>query len=248
MKALALIAFIFGMVSAEAAEVHVMISGGFAEAYGRLVALFTERTKHTVVTARGPSMGETPQAIPNRLRRGERADVIIMVDSELRGKVLAGSEVAVAKANIGVAVRAGAPKPDISTLDAFRRAMLEARSVAYSDSASGVYLANVVFHRLGIVEQMKGKARMIPADPVAAVVARGEAELGVQTLSALVPVPGIDIVGILPAEIQKATVFAAGIASAAKEPEAAGALIDFLTSSAAAPVIRQAGMEPLGAR
>ena len=248
MKALALIAFILGMVSAEAAEVHVMISGGFAEAYGRLVALFTERTKHTVVTARGPSMGETPQAIPNRLRRGERADVIIMVDSELRGKVLAGSEVAVAKANIGVAVRAGAPKPDISTLDAFRRAMLEARSVAYSDSASGVYLANVVFHRLGIVEQMKGKARMIPADPVAAVVARGEAELGVQTLSALVPVPGIDIVGILPAEIQKATVFAAGIASAAKEPEAARALIDFLTSSAAAPVIRQAGMEPLGAR
>jgi len=253
MKALALIAFIFGMVSAEAAEVHVMISGGFAEAYGRLVALFTERTKHTVVTARGPSMGETSQAIPNRLRRGEHADVIIMVDSELDaltkdGKVRAASKAELAKANIGVAVRAGAPKPDISTLDAFRRAMLEARSVAYSDSASGVYLANVVFHRLGIVEQMKGKARMIPADPVAAVVARGEAELGVQTLSALVPVPGIDIVGILPAEIQKATVFAAGIASAAKEPEAAGALIDFLTSSAAAPVIRQAGMEPLGAR
>ena len=155
---------------------------------------------------------------------------------------------AVAKANIGVAVRAGAPKPDISTLDAFRRALLEARSVAYSDSASGVYLANVVFPRLGIVEQMKGKARMIPADPVAAVVARGEAELGVQTLSALVPVPGIDIVGILPAEIQKATVFAAGIASAAKEPEAARALIEFLASSAAAPVIRQTGMEPLGGR
>src|SRR2546421_2572899 len=143
------------MVSAQAAEVHVMISGGFAEAYGRLVPLFSERTKHTVVTARGPSMGDTPQAIPNRLRRGERADVIIMVDSELRGKVLAGTEVALAKANIGVAVRAGAPKPDISTVEAFKRAMLEARSIAYSDSASGVYLANVLFPRLGIAEQLK---------------------------------------------------------------------------------------------
>jgi molybdate transport system substrate-binding protein len=133
-------------------------------------------------------------------------------------------------------------------VDAFKRAMLEAKSIAYSDSASGVYLANVVFPRLGIVEEMKGKARMIPADPVAAVVARGEAEIGMQTLSALVPVPGIDIVGILPAEIQKATVFAAGIASGAKEPEAARALIDFLTSSSAAPVIRHTGMEPLGSR
>jgi len=248
---LALAAVLFGVPSADAAEVHVMISGGFAAAYSRLAEQFGVRTKHVVVTARGPSMGETPQAIPNRLRRGERADIVIMVDSELEalireGKVLAGSKVDLARADIGAAVRAGAPKPDISTVEAFKRALLEARSIAYSDSASGVYLATVVFPRLGIADEIKHKSRMIPADPVGTVVARGEAEIGLQTLSALIPVSGIDIAGILPAEIQKATVFSAGIATGAKEPEAARALIAFLTSSAAAPVIRETGMEPLG--
>jgi hypothetical protein len=109
-----------------------------------------------------------------------------------------------------------------------------------------VYLASVIFPRLGIAEEMRVKARMIPADPVAAVVARGDAEIGIQTLSAMVPVPGVDIVGILPEALQKATVFAAGIAAGAKEPEAGRALIRFLTSSPAAEVIEKTGMQPLG--
>jgi molybdate transport system substrate-binding protein len=194
-------------------------------------------------------MGNTPQAIPNRIARGEPVDVVIMVSSALddlirASKVIGDSRVDLARSRIGMVVRAGAPKPDIATVEAFKRTVLAARSIAYSDSASGVYLSQVLFPRMGIAEQMAGKSRMIPAEPVGAVVARGEAELGFQQISELLPVAGIELVGALPPELQKITVFSAGVAAGAKEPEAGRALIRFLSSNRAAAAIETSGLEP----
>jgi len=238
--------------AAQSAEVKVMISGGMTAAYKELVPQFERATGNTVVTASGPSMGTTQNAIPVRLARGEPADVLIMVGYALgdlikQGKVVADSGVDLARSPIGMVVRAGAPKPDISTVESFKRALLAAKSVAYSDSASGVYVGTEMFERLGIVDQMKPKSRMIPADPVAGVVARGEAELGFQQISELLTVPGVDLVGPLPPEVQKITVFSAGIVVSAKEPEAGRALIKFLASTAAAPVITKSGLDPMAA-
>src|SRR5713101_9005379 len=211
--------------SADAAEVRVMISGGLTAAYNALVPEFERLTGHKVLTAYGPSMGTTVNAIPIRLERGEPADVLIMVgyalgDLVTKGKVIADSRVDLVKSPIGIAVKSGAPKPDISSADALKRALLAAKSIAYSDSASGVYVSTEMFEKLGIADAMKDKARKIPATPVGEIVARGEAELGFQQISEMLPVPGIDIVGQLPPELQKVTVFSAGIASVSKEPTA----------------------------
>jgi molybdate transport system substrate-binding protein len=243
------LAFVLFIADAAAADIKVMISGGFSAAYGELIPAFEQATGDRVETATGPSMGQTPNAIPVRLARGEPADVLIMVGSALadligEGKVVPGSRVDLARSFIGVAVRAGAPKPDISSPEAFKRALLAAKSVAYSDSASGVYVSTVMFQSLGIADEMKGKARMIPAEPVGAVVARGEAEIGMQQVSELLPVAGIDYVGPLPAEIQKVTLFSAGVASGAKEPAAAKLLIQFLSSPAAFATIKKTGLMP----
>jgi molybdate transport system substrate-binding protein len=197
-------------------------------------------------------MGTTANAIPVRLERGEPADVLIMVGYALgeladKGQVIKESRVDLVKSAIGIAVKSGAPKPDISSVDALKRALLAAKSIAYSDSASGVYISTEMFDKLGIAEEMKHKARKIPATPVGEIVAHGDAELGFQQISELKPVPGIDIVGQLPPELQKITVFSAGIASVSKEPEAGKALIKFLASPAAAPVIINSGMEPIAA-
>jgi molybdate transport system substrate-binding protein len=235
-----------------AAEVRVMISGGLTAAFNALVVEFERTTGNKVITAYGPSMGTTVNAIPVRLERGEPADVLIMVgyalgDLASQGKVVAGSRVDLVNSKIGVAVKAGAPKPDISSADALKRALLAAKSVAYSDSASGVYISGEMFNKLGIAEAMKDKAKKIPATPVAEIVARGEAELGFQQISELKPVAGIDIAGPLPDELQKVTVFSAGIASVSKQPEAGKALIRFLASPAARDTIVGSGLEPIAA-
>ncbi len=236
--------------AAQAAELRVVSSGGFAAAYRALLPAYERASGNTVVTEWGPSMGATPQAIPQRLARGEPIDVVIMAGDALgalvkEGKVRAESRVDLARSLIGVAVRAGAQKPDISSSEAVKRALLAARSIAYSDSASGVYLSTELFPRLGIAEAIKDRSRMIPAEPVGRVVARGEAELGFQQMSELLPVAGIDIVGKLPPELQKVTIFSAGIAAAAKEPEAAEALIAFLASPAAEEAVTKSGLEPM---
>jgi molybdate transport system substrate-binding protein len=236
--------------TAAAAEVRVMISGGLTAAYKVLVPEFERATGHTVLTAYGPSMGTTANAIPIRLERGEPADVLIMVGYALgelvkQGKVMAGTRVDLVKSQIGVAVKSGAPKPDIASADAVKRALLAAKSIAYSDSASGVYVSTEMFGKLGIADEMKDKARQIPATPVGEIVARGDAEIGFQQISELMPVPGIDIVGPLPSELQKITVFSAGIASVSKEPDAGKALIKFLASPAASAAIVRSGMEPI---
>jgi molybdate transport system substrate-binding protein len=231
-------------------EVHVMISGDFSAAYDELAPSFERATGHKLVTARGASMGTTAGSIPSRLQRGEPADVLIMVGEALdaltkQGKVVDGSRVDLARSGIGMAVRAGAPKPDISSVDAFKRALLDAKSIAYSDSASGVYLSTVLFPRLGIAEQVRGKSKKIEGTPVGEVVARGEAEIGFQQVSELLAVKGIDFVGQLPAEIQKITTFAIGVATGAKEPDAAWMLMNFLASPAAIAAIKKSGLEPV---
>src|ERR1700730_10489111 len=230
--------------AASAAEFRVMISGGLTAAYNALVPEFERATGHKVLTAYGPSMGTTVNAIPVRLERGEPADVLIMVGYAL-GDLVADSRVDLVKSPIGIAVKSGAPKPDISSADSIKSALLAAKSIAYSDSASGVYVSTEMFAKLGIADEMKDKARKIPATPVGEIVAHGEAEIGFQQISELKPVAGIDIVGPLPDALQKITVFSAGIASVSKEPDAGRALIKFLASPAARETIVNSGLEPI---
>jgi molybdate transport system substrate-binding protein len=243
--------------AAAAADVHVMISAGFYQAYSELAPVFERSSGHHLVTTRGPSLGDSSEAIPNRLKRGEPADVVIGVGASIddlsrQGLVRGGSKVDLARSEIGMVVRAGAAKLDIGTVAAFRRTLLEAKSIAYSDSASGVYLSETLFARLGVAEQVSGKSRKVrgppSGEPVAAVVARGEAEIGFQQVSELIHVPGVSFVGTIPGELQQDTFFSAALANAVSQPEAAAALIRFLASPEAAPTISKAGLAPVSRR
>jgi molybdate transport system substrate-binding protein len=235
---------------AAAEEIQVLTSGAFTAAYLEVIPEFERSTGNKIVTAYGASMGNAPDSIPSRLDRGEPVDVVILADSALdelikRGKVIAGSRVDLVRSSIGMAVRAGAPKPDISTLDALKRTLLQAKSIAYSASASGVYLSHDLFPRLGIEAEIQQKCQRIPSGPVGVAVARGDAEIGFQQISELLPVPGIDYVGPLPPEAQKVTIFSAGIAVGARQPDAARALIKYLASPAVVPAIKKSGLEPV---
>jgi molybdate transport system substrate-binding protein len=237
--------------AARADEIRAMTSGAFTAAYQLLVPEFERTSGHTVLTTYGGSMGAGPNTIPGRLQRGEPADLVIMAAPALddliqQGHVVAGSRVDLVRSRIGMAVRAGAPRPDISTVDALTRALLHARSIAYSSSASGVYLSTELFPRLGIAAQLKAKTRTAQDGPVGALVARGDAEIGFQQISELLPVPGIELVGPLPPGAQQETIFAAGIIAGARAPEQAKALIAFFSSAAAAGIIRKTGLDPIG--
>jgi molybdate transport system substrate-binding protein len=232
----------------QAAELHVMSSGGFTAAYKLLGPKFTASTGNTLDTILGPSMGQSQEAIPNRLERGEHADVVIMVgyaidDLIKQGKVIPGSRVELADSRIGVAVRDGAPKPDISSVDALKETLLHAKSIAYSDSASGVYIERELFKRLGIEDQVKGKAKMVPKIPVASVVANGNYEVGFQQVSELLPVAGATFVGKIPESVQSVTRYAAGIPVGAQHPEEAKALLDYLASPNAQAVVKSTGLD-----
>jgi molybdate transport system substrate-binding protein len=249
MKSTAL-ALLFCLGAASGAEIRVMTSGAFTAAYKELVPQFERSSQNKIVTSYGASMGNAPDSIPMRLERGEPVDIVILARPALdelvkQGKVRPGGRVDLVRSSIGMAVRAGAHKPDIGTLDALKRALLDAKSVAYSDSASGVYLSTEMFERLGIARQMASKSKRIASEPVGAVVARGEAELGFQQISELLPVKGIDYVGPLPPEVQKVTVFSAGIAVGSKNPDASEALLRFLASPQAIPAIVKSGLEPV---
>jgi molybdate transport system substrate-binding protein len=241
--------------AASAADLHVMISAGFYHVYAELGPAFEKASGHHLVTTRGPSMGDSPESIPTRLARGETADVVIL-DGEMadtlasRGLVRADSKVTLAHSIIGMVVRAGAAKPDIGSADAFKKALLGAKSIAYSDSGSGTYLSTTMFKKLGIDDQVMPKSRKVrgppSGEPVAAVVARGEAEIGFQQVSELMHVEGVTLVGAIPAELQPGFTFAGVLTRSAKEPEAATALLRFLTSAEAAAVIGKAGLKPPG--
>ena len=235
--------------AASAAQITVMVSGGFSEALTELAPQFERATGHRIVTVNGASMGGAPDSIPSRLGRGEPADLVIMADTALEalmktGQVRPESRTDLVSSAMGMVVRKGAPRPDISSVDALKRALLAAKSIAYSASASGTYLSTDLFPRLGIWEQIKGKSKRIESERVAVVVARGDAEIGFQQISELLPVRGADFVGPLPPGAQRVTVFSAGIVVNSKNPDVAKALIKFLTSPSAAPVITKTGLEP----
>jgi molybdate transport system substrate-binding protein len=231
-----------------AAELHVLISGGFSAAYNKLGPEYTKATGNKLVTEHGPSMGKTPEAIPNRLARHEPADVVIMVGYALddlikQGMVDPASRVELADSAIGMVVRKGQPKPDISTEAALKKTLLGAKSIAYSDSASGVYIQNELFKKLGIEAQVKSKATMVPKIPVASQVADGKYQLGFQQVSELLPVPGVTFVGKIPASVQSITRFAGGVPVGAAHPKEAAALLKYLSSPQAAPVVKSTGLD-----
>jgi molybdate transport system substrate-binding protein len=246
--ALALVAGLGLSAVAEAEEIRVMTSGGFTAAYKVLGPKFAASTGNTLDTTFGPSMGKTPEAIPNRLARGEKADVVIMVGYALddlikQGKVDPASRVELADSRIGLVVREGAPKPDISSVDGLKKTLLDAQSVAYSDSASGVYIGSQLFKRLGIEDQLKPKSKMIPKIPVGSVVATGDYQLGFQQVSELLPVPGVSFVAKIPESVQSITRFAAGIPVGAQHPAQAKALLEYMASSAAQPDVKATGLD-----
>jgi len=230
-------------------EIRVMTSGASAAAYLALVPEFERTTHHTLKTD-AISNGVGADAIPVRVRNGDPVDVVMLARAALDdlikdGKIVADSRVDLARSSIGLAVRAGAPKPDIGTVDALKRLLLQAKSVAYSASVSGTYLSNELFPRLGIAKEMTVKSIRVEREPVGNLVARGEAEIGFQQISELLPVKGITFVGPLPGDAQRVTVFSAGIAAGSKHPEAARALIAFLASPAGIHAMKASGLDPI---
>jgi molybdate transport system substrate-binding protein len=234
---------------AGADEIHVLSSGATSPAYLELVPLFERQTGHRLVTD-AIATGLGAAAIPARIRRGEPGDVVLTAAATIdelikEGRVAADSRVDLARSSIGLAVRKGAKKPDLSTVDALKRTLLEARSVAYSAQVSGLYLVNELFPRLGVAEAIAKKSRRAENEPVGEIVARGDAEIGFQQISELLAVKGVDYVGPLPGDAQRTTVFAAGVLTASRHPEAARALVRFLRTPEAARVMKQSGLEPL---
>jgi molybdate transport system substrate-binding protein len=230
----------------------VLISGGFSGPYEQLVTQF-ERTAGTQVkTGSGSSQGTGPQTIAAQLARGVPADVVILSREGLTelmkaGRIAAGSDRDLARTPIGAAVRTGAPKPDVSTVEAFKQAVLKARSVAVPSSTSGIFLMEEVFPKLGIAGRVNVKATP-RGTGAAALVAAGEADLGLLPVSEILHAKGVDLVGVIAEEIQLHQIFAAAIVAGSKNPEAGGRLIAFLTSAPAGATIRNFGMEPLGNR
>jgi molybdate transport system substrate-binding protein len=235
--------------SAASTEIIMMTSGGFAAVSDDLKPGFERSSRYKVRTVYGSSMGGASDSIPSRLSRGEPVDVVVLARPALdqlvaQGKVVPGSQVDLVHSLIGLSVKKGAPKPDISTVEAFKRALLDAPSIAYSASASGTYYETEMLKKLGIEEQVKPKSKRILSERVATVVARGDAAIGLQQVSELLPIEGADFVGTIPKEVQQVTTFSAGISTTARQPEAAKELVRYFTSAAAAPTIRKGGLEP----
>jgi molybdate transport system substrate-binding protein len=226
----------------------VIISGGFSASYRQLLPEFEASTGIGVTTLSGASQGKGPETIAAQLGRGVGADVVILSREGLAelfaaGRILAGTDVDLARAALGAAVRAGAPRPDIGTVAAFRQALLSARVVAVPASTSGIYLTTELFPRLGLAGELK--TRITPrGSQSAALVASGEADIAVQPTSELVREPGLDFLGPIPAELQLVQTFCAAIVAGSKEVEAARRLTGFLASGRAAAAIRENGMEP----
>jgi molybdate transport system substrate-binding protein len=239
------IAALLVLPAASFAQLNVIVSGGFSAAYRELLPEFEKAAGVTVTTASGSSQGNGPNTIGAQLRRGAPADVVIMskeglADLIAEGRIPRGTEIDLAQTPVGVSVRAGAPKPDISTVDAFKQTLLRANSVTFTSSTTGIYLTTKLFPRLGIADEI---AKKLTTTGVAAV-AKGDAEIAVQPVSELIHFPGADFVGTIPAEIQYISVFSAALVTGSKEPDAAKRLIAFFASEKAAAAIRNSGMEP----
>lgn len=229
--------------------VHVMSSGGFREAYDALGPQFEAATGIRLQSTYGSSSGSSPTSIPSRLAAGEPADLIILSRPSLdalieRGDVVGDSRTDLADSILGLVVRTGTVHPDISTPDAFIATVLAAESIGFSTSMSGDYLSTDLFPRLGIWDQLAPKSG--PVDEVGTSVANGDIEIGIQQVSALLGVDGVDYVGPLPEEFQNPSTFSAGITSSAANPEDALRLLDYLRSEEAAETINTAspGLRP----
>jgi molybdate transport system substrate-binding protein len=229
---------------AGAVEIKVISTQAPEEAYRELVPQFEKASGHKVTTVFTGTLD-----LQKRIAAGETYDLIIMagpaIDDFIKsGTVVPGSRVNIAKSGVGVGVRAGAPKPDISSTEAFKKTLLAAKTIGYSTGPSGVYVTGL-FQRLGIADQIKGKLKQTPTGIfVGSIVASGEAEIGVQQVSEMSHFPGVDYVGPLPADIQEITVFSSGIQAGAKQADAANAWVKFLTAPAAAPAFKSKGLEP----
>jgi molybdate transport system substrate-binding protein len=235
-------------MNVEGAEFRVMTSGAFTAAHLALSPQLERLTKARIVTA-STSIGTGEMSIPSRLKRGEVVDIVIVAEHVLRqfiadGLVLAEGVKSIARSGIAFAVRAGAPRPDISSADALRRTLLRAKSIGYSASESGKYFTGELVQRLGIAGEVLPKSRLIGGgERVGAVIARGEVELGLQQVSELLPVPGIAHITPLPPELQKISTFAAGVAASCPNPSLARTVIEFLASPQAADAIRSSGLQ-----
>ena len=227
-----------------AAEIKVLSTQATEQSYRELVPQFEKASGHKVTTIFTGTLDAD-----KRLAAGERYDLLVMssasIDEHIKdGKLERGSRVDLAKSGVAVAVRPGAPKPDIGSADALKKTLLAAKSIGYSTGPSGVYMLSV-FEKLGIASQVRGKLKQTPSGVfVGTLIASGETEVGFQQISELVHFAGIDYVGPLPGELQRMTMFSAGIHAGAKQAEAARALVRFITAPAAAPVIRKHGLEP----
>jgi molybdate transport system substrate-binding protein len=229
---------------AGAAEIKVLSTQATEEAYRELVPQFEKATGHKVTTVFTGTLDAN-----KRLAAGEVYDLLIMsgpsIEEHIKaGKVVPGSRVDLAKSGVGVGVKAGAPKPDISTSEAVKKTLLAAKSIGYSTGPSGNYVVSL-FQRMGIADEIKGKLKQTPTGVfVGSIIASGEAEIGFQQVSELSHFAGVDYVGPLPADIQQYTMFSSGIIAGTKEAEAAKALVKFITSSGAAAAFKKRGMEP----
>lgn len=235
---------------ASAAEIKVITSGAFTEAYKILVPIYEQATGHKVISSYGASVGNAPDSIPSRFARGERFDAAILSEGGLEAMVkekrlVAGSRMDLARSQIGVAVKKGTARPDISTVAALKKTLLDAKSIAYSASASGTYLSNELFPRLGVADQIKDKAKRILSERVGTVVARGDAELGFQQVSELIYFKELDFIGTLPEEVQQTIFFSGAIVSGSEQAEAAAHLLRFLSSAAVASIVRGTGLDPV---
>jgi len=232
-----------------AAEVKGLTAGAFKEVVLALVPDFEKQTGNKVVVA-----NDTAGALKKRIEGGEAFDVAIITPAIIdelagAGKIAAGSRANIASVGVGVVVKEGAAKPDVSTVEAFKQALLAAKSVAYIDPASGgssgIYIDKLL-ERLGIAEQIRPKAKLKKGGHVADLIVSGEAELGLHQISEIVPVKGAALVGPLPKEIQNTTTYAAGLGAAPQNKDAAQTLIKTFSGPAAAAILKSKGMEPAG--
>lgn len=238
--------------AANAADVHVLATGALRGAFRTIVPAFERSTGNKVIVSWGPSYGTSPDDLPMRLKNHEPMDVCFMIgaalDDQIRqGYFVSGTRATVAVSRIGLAVRAGLPKPDVGSVAAVRSALLGAKSVAFSEGASGKYVTETLFPKLGIADAMKEKTVQIKGkELVGTALEHGEADVGLQQISELLAIGGIQYVGPLPDSLQKVSVIAAAVGRNAAEPEAARALIEYLKTPVAKHLLEASGLDPAG--
>lgn len=238
-------------IQAQATDLHVLATGAVSGAFSKLIPVFERETGDTVHISWGPSFGSSKDALPVRIRNGEPVDVVIMVGTALDQQIKAGqftesSRVDLAQSGIGVGVRAGTSKPDVRSAQALKATLLNARSIGYSEGASGTYIASTLLHKLGIANEVADKTVLIKGkELVGDAVARGDVEVGLQQISELRAVRGVDYVGPLPANLQKNSLISAAISTNSQADVSAKAFLAFLSSHESAQALMESGLDPI---